>query len=498
MSQKKIVVIGSGPGSLSAAMLLSHYGYNVDIFEKHSYIGGRTSDFMLDGYRFDLGPTFLMMNFVMEEIFQLTGRNVSDYMDIRSIDPLYRLKYSDKKEFFPSQDQKYMKDQMDRLFPGEYKNYLKYMKYEKKKFELLAPCLKIPYLKLKQYLSLRLLMALPIIDGHQSLYKHLSSFFKAEEMKLAFTFQAKYIGMSPWDCPATFSILSYIEHSGGIQHPIGGLNEITKSMAKIVKEEGGRIHLSKGVDEILVRNGKAVGIRLEGGEEVAADAVVAGSDFGYTVNNLFAPGTLKKWTPARTAKKKLSCSTFMLYLGVDKVYDIPHHNILFAENYKKNVDEMSRHLVASEDPSIYLQNACVTDPGLAPDGGSTIYALVPTANNRSGIPWEEEKDAYKERVLDILETRGDLPDLRKHIVTQKIITPTDWEEDKQVYRGAVFNLAHNIGQMLYYRPHNAFEDVENCYLVGGGTHPGSGLPTIFESGRISAGLIMKKDAWFLY
>ncbi len=498
MSGKKIAVIGSGPGSLTAAMLLAHHGYEVDVFENQSYLGGRTSDFMLDGYRFDLGPTFLMMNYIMEEVFELTGRNVHDYMDIRSIDPLYRLKFGREIEFFPTRDRQYMKEQMDKLFPGEYKHYLEFLKYEKKKFELLAPCLQIPYSKLSQFMSLKLMRALPIIDGHHSLYRHLGRFFKAELLKLAFTFQAKYLGMSPWDCPGTFSMISYIEHSGGIHHPIGGLNEITKSMARVVEEEGGRIHLSKGVDEILVRNGEAVGLRLNGGEEVAADSVVAGSDFGYTVNNLFKPGVLKKWTPAKTATKGLSVSTFMLYLGLDKFYDIPHHNILFAEDYKKNVNEISRGLVASEDPSIYVQNACVTDPGLAPKGKSTLYVLVPTANNRSGIPWEHEKHEYREKVLDVLETRGGLTDLRKHIVTEKMITPTDWEEDKHVYRGAVFNLAHNIGQMLYFRPHNAFEDVRNCYLAGGGTHPGSGLPTIFESGRISAGLIMQKDAWFLY
>lgn len=498
MSQKKVVIVGSGPGSLVSAMILAHHGYAVDVFEKQPYLGGRNADFIQDGFRFDLGPTFLMMNFILEEVFELTGRNVNDYMDIRSIDPLYRLKFGEGKEFFPTRDRKYLKEQMDRLFPGEYEGYLKYMKYEEKKFRTLAPCLKVPYLKLSDYLSLRLMKALPIIDAHHSLYHHLSHYFHAEHLKLAFTFQAKYLGMSPWDCPATFSIISYIEHSGGIHHPIGGLNEITKSMAKVVEEEGGKIHLSKGVDEILVRNGEAVGVRLEGGEEVAADSVVAGSDFGTTVNELFAPGVLKKWSPAKVAKKGFSCSAYMLYLGLDKVYDIPHHTILFAEDYKRNVDEISRHLVASDDPSIYVQNACVTDPNLAPEGQSTLYVLVPTANNRSGIPWAEEDERYREKVLDILETRGELTDLRKHIVSEKRITPDDWEKDKGVYRGAVFNLAHTMDQMLYFRPHNEFEDVKNCYLAGGGTHPGSGLPTIFDSGRISAGLILQKDAWFLY
>jgi phytoene desaturase len=184
-------------------------------------------------------------------------------------------------------------------------------------------------------------------------------------------------------------------------------------------------------------------------------------------------------------------------LGVDKLYDVPHHNIIFSPDYRNNVNEISDRMVLSEDPSIYIQNACISDPGLAPEGHSTIYILVPIANNRSNINWDNVKERYREKVIDIAEKRGGLTDLRKHIVTEKIITPSQWESEHFVYRGAVFNLAHGISQMLILRPHNEFEEIENCYLVGGGTHPGSGLPTIYESGRISAGLILKRSAWFL-
>jgi phytoene desaturase len=495
VSKKRVIVVGAGPGGLTAAMLLASRGYVVDVFEKEPRVGGRNASLELDGFTFDLGPTFLMMKYILEEIFELTGRSVDDYLEIKSIDPLYRLVFGDGRAFLPTRDRQRMKEQIERLFPGNAKGYDRFLEYEAAKFARLVPCLQVPYGGLTDFLHPRFARALPYLDAHLSLFRHLGRFYNHDDLKIAFTFQAKYLGMSPWDCPATFSIIAYLEHGGGVHHPIGGLNQISGAMAKVVLEEGGRLHLNTPVKQLLVHNGRAVGIQLESGEEVRGDHVVLNADFGHAMTHLVPRQHLKKWTPETLERKSFSCSTFMLYLGVDKLYDIPHHNILFAPDYKKNVDEIARTQTLSEDPSIYVQNACVTDPTLAPEGKSTLYVLVPIANNRSGIDWEREKARYRDKVLDLLETRGGLADLRKHIVVEQMITPRDWEERYAVYRGATFNLGHSIGQMLYWRPHNHFEEIDSCYLVGGGTHPGSGLPTIYESGRISAGLILKRDAW---
>jgi phytoene desaturase len=418
-------------------------------------------------------------------------------MEMKSIDPFYRLVYGDSgRVFLPTSDRASMREQVERLFPGNFKGYDRYMDYEREKFARITPCLQVPYDKPIDYLRPRFLRALPYLDAHFSLYRHLGRYFDDDDLKTAFTFQAKYLGMSPWQCPATFSIISYIEHSGGIHHPIGGLNQISAAMAKVLEEEGGRLHLSTPVKEVIVRGGRATGVRLESGEEVAGDYVVINADFAHAMTKLVDRAHLRKWTPEKLERKSFSCSTFLLYLGVDKVYEqIPHHNIIFAPDYKHNVDEITRSFTLSEDPSIYIQNASVTDPTLAPEGKSTIYILGPITNNRSRIDWEREKERYRDKVLEIAQTRGGMTDLRQHIEVEKMITPRDWEQDYAVYQGAVFNLGHTIDQMLYFRPHNEFEEIEGCYLVGGGTHPGSGLPTIYESGRISAGLILKRDAW---
>jgi phytoene desaturase len=230
---------------------------------------------------------------------------------------------------------------------------------------------------------------------------------------------------------------------------------------------------------------------LAGGEEVRADEVIINADFAYSMANL-TEQKLAKYTKARLDKMKYSCSTFMLYLGVDKLYDIPHHNVFFADKYRENIEDIFHNGKLTEDMSFYIQNASITDPTLAPGGHSTIYVLVPVANRSFGIDWVVEKDKYEEKVLAAIEARTELKDLRSHIKVKKVITPDDWQDSYNVYNGATFNLAHNLGQMLYFRPRNKFECLENCYLVGGGTHPGSGLPTIYESGRISSEMIMKK------
>ncbi len=491
---KKVIIVGAGPGGLAAGMLLASKGYSVDIFEKQNQVGGRNSFFKIGDYVFDIGPTFFMMKNVLEEIFQKCEKKLEDFVEVVRLDPMYRLKFADGRELYPSPDKEMMKQTMENFSKGSFNGYLKYLEKEKKKYDKLIPCLAIPYGKVSDFFSQQLITALPYLDAHTSLYGVLSRYFDDPDARIAFTFQAKYIGMSPWTAPGTFSIISYIEHGGGIYHITGGLNRLSFGMAEAFKQSGGRIHLSSPVKNILVENGRATGVGFENGKIERADYVVINADFAHAMAEIVNSNDRKKWTDEKLAGKDYSCSTFMLYLGVKKEFkDIAHHSIIFAKDYKRNVDEITKDMILSEDFSFYVQNACVTDKTLAPDGKSAIYVLVPVPNNKSRIDWDKEKQNFRNKIIEALETRGGYKGLRENIEEEKIVTPKDWEEDHSVYLGATFNLAHNVGQMLYFRPHNEFEEFKNCYLVGGGTHPGSGLPTIYESGRISAELIMKKD-----
>ncbi|MEM4367881.1 MAG: phytoene desaturase family protein, partial [Candidatus Anstonellales archaeon] len=255
---------------------------------------------------------------------------------------------------------------------------------------------------------------------------------------------------------------------------------------------GAKIHLNSEVKRIITEGRKAIGIELKNGEINYADFVVINADFSYSMLNLVDKNLVKKYSEENLKKNKYSCSTFMLYLCLDKLFHIPHHNIVFGESYKKHVDDIFVNYKLPDDLSFYIQNACITDPSLAPKGKSTLYVLVPVSNLRANIDWNKEKKNFRDSVIEQIKQKTELKDLDQHIICEKIVTPLDWHNDFNVYIGATFNLAHNLSQMLYFRPHNEFECLENVYLVGGGTHPGSGLPTIYESGRISANLILDK------
>jgi phytoene desaturase len=493
MPQKHVAIIGAGPGGLTAGMILAKRGYKVSIFEKEPIVGGRNAPIAMNGYTFDTGPTFLMMTFILREMFNEAGRKLEDYCTLIPLDPMYKLSFSDF-DIFPTPDREKMKQQIAKLFPGNDAGVDRFHEREKIRYDKMYPCLQKDYSTFKEMFSAPLIKALPHLSLGKSLMDVLGNYFTEEKLRICFTFQAKYIGMSPWECPAAFAIMPYIEHSMGIDHVIGGLSKISDAMAKVIGEHGGEIHLNSPVKKVCVSGKNATGVALVSGETINADMVVINADFGHAMSTLFDPGVIRKWTPRKLRDKKYSCSTFMLYLGVDKKYDEPHHNIIFANDYKENVKDIITRERLSDDMSVYVRNAGINDPTLAPKGHSALYVLVPTTNMHSGITWDQAATKiYRDKVLRRIMERTTMKDLDKHITCEKIITPAEWQNERSLFLGATFNLGHTITQMLYLRPRNKFEEVNHCYLVGGGTHPGSGLPTIYESARISANLIERYE-----
>ncbi len=485
--KKHVVVVGAGPGGLTAAMILAHRGYQVTVLEKQASVGGRNAALRMNGYTFDLGPTFLMMRSILDEVFELAGRKSEDLLSFKYLDPMYRLDFRDVK-IDVTTDHQQLKAQIEKFFPGESAGIAEFMRRERVRYEKMAPCLQKDYSNFSAMYSKEMRNALPHLSLTKSLYENLGRYFRSDRLRTCFTFQAKYLGMSPWNCPAAFTIIPYIEHAFGVWHVQGGLSAISDMMAKVLVDQGGRIFCDTPVRQILTKNRTATGVELENGEKLSADAVVINADFAHAMTTLFPPGLLRKHTPERLKRKEFSCSTFMLYLGLDKTYDDAHHSIYFARDYRKNIEDIAVHKRVSEDSSFYVRNASITDPTLAPPGHSALYVLVPVPNNTSGIDWTENAIDMRNRVLRQIKERTSMTDIERHIVAERVITPSDWQKDG-VFLGATFNLAHSLGQMLYFRPHNRFEELDRCFLVGGGTHPGSGLPTIYESGRISANLI---------
>ncbi len=484
----RVVIVGAGPGGLATAMLLARAGLEVDVLERMSWVGGRTTSFGAGGYRFDLGPTFFHYPRVLAEIFAAAGRDLAEEVDLRLLDPQYRLVFGAGGELLTSPDRQTMEKAVAEFSPRDAGSFTSYMDENADKLTRLRPLLENPHGGVRDLFRRDVLGALPVIKPGRTLHDELARHFSDPRLQTAFTFQSKYLGMSPFECPSVFSILPYLEYQYGIYHPIGGFGAITEAMARVATELGARIHLDEEVDELLFEGRRVVGARTSGSTWMA-DAVVMNADFARGIRKLVPEHLRPSWSDRKVESRKYSCSTFMLYLGIEGCYeDLEHHTIYVAEDYRDNLEDIEKRHVLSGDPSFYVQNATVTDPTAAPVGHSTLYVLVPVTHQHQNVDWAREKEPFRDRVIRQLEKVG-ITGLEERIRFEKVITPDDWSEQYEVHRGAVFNMAHSLGQMLGLRPRNRFDDVDGLFLTGGGTHPGSGLPVIFESARISSRLL---------
>ncbi len=487
-SPRKVIIIGGGPGGVASALLLASRGVEVHLFEKHERLGGRTSMHEIDGFRFDVGPTFLMMKSLLDRLFIEAGKDSADYLDFVRLDPMYELRFDDE-VFRACNDTEGTKAEIERLFPGQSAAMDVFLKKEKARFKRLLPAFERDFSGLLCALSPDLLPALPHLALGSTVFDTLKKYFSNEKLALLFSFQSKYLGMSAWECPGAFAMLSYMEHEHGIFHTIGGLSEIPVALGKAAADCGAHIHTSTPVKQLILDGRKVTGVELENGERITGDSVIINADFANAMTHLVPEGALRKYTPEKLDQMKFSCSTFMMHLGVNQVYDLPHHSIVFARDYKKNVEEIFKLNRSSDDISFYVRNASVTDPTLAPPGKSSLYILVPTPNLDGDVDWDHQQRQYRSLVFKAFSDRLGIDDLEQSIEVEKIYTPKTWSTELDIFKGATFNLSHCLSQMAFLRPRNRFEEFKNCFLVGWGTHPGSGLPTIFESARIASNLI---------
>jgi phytoene desaturase len=486
---KSVVIIGAGPGGLAAAMLLARAGLRVTVLERGERVGGRTSALEANGFRFDVGPTFFLYPRALAEIFQACGRDLDDEVELVRLDPQYRLVFGGGGEILASPLVERMEQAIAALSPQDAGAFTRFLADNRDKLARFEPCLNRPFLSWRDVFSTHMLRLLPKLRPWRSLESELGRYFRDPRVRLAFTFQSKYLGMSPFRCPSLFSILSFLEYEHGVHHPIGGCAAVTEAMARVARELGAEIVLGADVEEILFRGRRAVGVRTAT-ETLHTDAIVVNADFSRAMTRLVPDELRQRWTNRKIAQKRFSCSTFMLYLGLSgEAPPLAHHTIYLARDYLQNLREIEHLHTLSADPSFYVQNPCVTDPGLAPGGMSTLYVLVPTTHQHPNVNWNIEKQRYRDLVIRQLAKVG-LTDIERRIRFEKTVTPADWEHGHQLYRGATFNLSHDLNQMLHLRPRNRFEDLDSMYLVGGGTHPGSGLPVIFKSAEITSRLLL--------
>jgi phytoene desaturase len=513
LMSKRVVIVGAGPGGLASAMLLAKAGLNVTVLEHRDRVGGRTSTWFgrasgIDGdFKFDLGPTFFLYPRILEELFAMCGDDLHERVEMVRLDPQYRLLFENAPgnsdpidvRLDCTADLDRMVEQIAKLDPIDAQRFPKFVADNRKKFAAFTPILQKDWGNLSALADPSLMEMLPLVRPWASVDADLKRYFKDPRVRLAFSFQSKYLGMSPFRCPSLFTILSYLEYDFGVFHPRGGCGAVSDAMAEAARDLGVTIELeaevtslnfapgSKACDSVNYRDADANEIRLD------ADAVVVGADFAHAMHRLVPDRLRKRWTDKKLAAKKFSCSTYMLYLGVEgdpEHYSeqLEHHNIFLAHDYPTNLDQIENQHVLSENPSVYLQHPGHSDPTMAPDGHTALYVLAPVTHETGNVDWRRDAAGFRQTVFGQLAKLG-LEDLESRVVYEKELTPDGWRDDLAIFRGATFNLAHNLGQMLNLRPNNRFEDLDGVYLVGGGTHPGSGLPVIYEGARITARLL---------
>jgi len=485
----RVAIIGAGPGGLAAALLLAARGARVSVFEKDAVVGGRTRTITAPGgYRFDLGPTFFLYPEILAGILAECGTRLEDEIALTRLDPQYRIRFEDGNvNLDATPDLARLEAEVAKISPADAAGIRPFMAENRAKFARFKPVLARAFPGLLDFVKPDMLASLPWMRPHLTVDADLRRRFKDPRVRLAFSFQTKYLGMSPFKCPSLFTILSFLEYEYGVFHPTGGCGAVSEAMARVAERMGVEIHLSTPVERIAFDGRRVAGVEA-GGRLHPATAAVMNADFAHAMPHLVPERLRPRWSDRRIEEARYSCSTFMLYLGVEGTFpDLAHHSIVLAKDYLKNIGEIERGILPDE-PSFYLHNPVVTDPSMAPPGHSALYLLIPVPNLRGGAEWSQEAPRYREIAFRRLASLG-LTDLPSRIRFEKMVTPATWRDDYGVGFGATFNLSHDLGQMMCFRPGNRFAGVEGLYLVGGGTHPGSGLPVIFEGARISAGLL---------
>jgi len=496
-----VIVIGAGPGGLASAMLLASAGVKVKLLERMPIVGGRTSAIQTDGLKFDLGPTFFLYPRVLDEIFAAAGANLRHEVELVRLDPQYRIIFGGGGELNATPDITRMEQQIGVIAPEDAPGFRRFLEENRVKHDRMLPCLENPFLGWPDMLQPRLLRALPMLRPHQSVDTYLSRFFRDSRIRLAFSFQSKYLGMSPFRCPSLFSILSFLEYEYGVFHPIGGCAAVTAAMARVAERLGVEICLSQPVEQILFDGRRAVGVRTKEGV-LPADALIMNADFARGISRSSSASLDRP----QDRRKKFSCSTFMMYLGVEGSFDLPHHNIHISADYAQNLDEIENQHLLSDDPSFYAiysegipapDPTCyvcapaITEAAVAPPGGEALYVLVHTPYLRPGHDWQRMLPRYRRIILDKLKRAAGMEDIESRIVFEQALTPEDIDRRYHVLKGAIYGLASHGRFFGAFKPSNRRPDVSGLYLAGGAAHPGPGVPMVLMSGWIAADALDK-------
>jgi len=482
MRRPKAIVIGSGFGGLAAAIRLSCKGYQVQILEKLDAPGGRAYVHRQDGFTFDAGPTIITAPQLLEELWAMCGKKFSEHITLKAIEPFYRIRFDDGSWFDYSGDPATMRREVARFCPEDLPGYDRFVAAADQAcqlgFEELGG---MPFNNVGDLL--RALPSMIRMKAWESLYTLVARHIKDPKLRQVFSFHPLLIGGNPFSVTRVYSLINTLERRWGVHWAMGGTGSLVRGLINLLEERGVNLRCNAPVTRINVSNGKATGVTLENGEVLDADIVISNGDAAWTYRYLIDAKDRRHWTDRKIERSKYSMSLFVWYFGTNRIYDdVPHHMIMLGPRYRELLDDIFKHLHLAEDFSLYLHRPSASDPSVAPAGHDGFYVLAPVPHLGSGTDWAQEGERFKMKIQEHLESTV-MPDLSKHLVTSRLMTPQDFKDNLWSYKGAAFGLEPILLQSASFRPHNRSEDVKNLYMVGAGTHPGAGVPGVLMSAK---------------
>jgi phytoene desaturase len=485
MKSKSIIVIGAGIGGIVAATHLARRGLNVTVLEKNSHAGGRCDRFSRDGHHFDAGPTLMVMPLLYEAEFAALGTSLREMLDLQRVDPTYHLVFDDGSRLGLTSDMKSMQEQLEAFEAGSFQGLLRYMNEGHRHYHLgMEKLVNRDFRKASEFFNIRNVPLAFQLKPFAKHYRNMSAYFDDPRLKSAFTFQDVYMGLSPFEAPATFSMMPYTELAHGVWYPKGGMYSIVEALVELAQRAGVTFEFDAPVERIDVNASHTRGVVLTDGRFLTADAVLANADLPYVYKDLLPQDHEVK----RLERKRFSCSVISFFWGVDKPYEkLPPHTLFLADDYRDNFKSIIRDLGLPANPSLYVHAPARLDPSMAPEGQDTVIGIVPVGHmsENGEQDWATMRDEARQHVFRRLKTIG-ITDLEEHIKFEVNYTPPSWKKRYNLMKGSTHGLCHNLTQLAYFRPSNKHSRYQNLYFVGASTRPGTGLPTAMVSGRLAA------------
>lgn len=488
--QRTAAVIGSGFGGLALAIRLQSAGIQTTLIEARDKPGGRAYVYEVDGFKFDAGPTVVTDPSCLEELFELTGRNIADYVELMPVTPFYRLIWEDGTVFDYSNDDEKLLAQIAAKNPDDVEGYRRFMEFSEGVF-------REGYLKLgsEAFLDFRsMLEAAPSLIKYQafrSVYGMVASYIKDPQLREAFSFHTLLVGGNPFKTSSVYALIHALEKKWGVWFPRGGTHALIRGLLKLFEDLGGQFILGQKVTRIEAGAGHVMGVQLADGTEIKVDTVASNGDVVHTYKDLLGHHPRGQKMSRAMQRKSFSPSLFVIYFGLKKPHpEIAHHTIVFGPRYKELLDDIYSGGGLADDFSLYLHHPTATDPAMAPEGCSGFYVLSPVPHlGKAPLDWDKVAPKYADNILNYLEKRL-IPGLREDLVHMSMFTPENFRTELNAHLGSAFSLEPVLWQSAYFRTHNRDDVLKNLYFVGAGTHPGAGIPGVVGSAKATAKLML--------